>query len=212
MAYDQRIACALSGVTIGQLAYWRRTGVFVPEVSMRPPMYSFRDLAVLRTFAIIRGARSLQKIRRALQTLNEIGATEHLSAYTLELQGKKGIVLVRNDGREGVELVEKPGNLVTVLELGDVFKAFPLDDIVVPDLFNPKDLISVDPEVRGGHPVVKNTRVPFELVAGLVKDGISPDEVQQFYPSVTAAAALDAAAFADDVERSTNRRKLRLVA
>jgi uncharacterized protein (DUF433 family) len=211
MAYEPRIASALSGVTQGQLTYWRRTAAFMPEISMRPALYSFRDLMALRTFAILRGSRSLQKIRKALGTLKEIGESAHLSSYSLAVQGKRGIVLIREDGTEGVELVEKPGNLVTVVKLGDVFKSFPLDDIEVPNLLRPREFIAVDPEVRGGHPVVAGTRVPFDLVAGLVNDGVEPEEIAEFYPSVTASAARDAADFAKYVDRAA-QRKLRSAA
>lgn len=209
MAYDVRITSALSGVTVGQLSYWRRTGAYKPETSHRPALYSFRDLIALRTFAKLRGARSLQATRKALKKLHEIGASDHLSMYKLVLQGRKGIVLVSPDGREGVELVEKPGQLVAVLQLGDVLRPFPLDDIEVPSLFQPRERISVDPAVRGGHPVVKGTRVPFEAVAGLVRDGVALDDVSEFYPSVTADGARDAVDFADYVDLSAHRRMRR---
>ena len=209
MGYEPRIASALSGVTVGQLSYWRRTGLFTPEISKRPALYSFRDLVALRTFAKLRSARTLQKIRKALKKLHEVGAGEHLSACKLIDQGRKGIVLVSPDGREGVELVERPGNLVTVIQLGEMVKPFPLDDIEVPDLFQPRKRISVDPAVRGGHPVVKGTRVPFDVVAGLVRDGVPLNEISDFYPSVTADAAHDAAEFADYVDLSAQRRARR---
>jgi uncharacterized protein (DUF433 family)/DNA-binding transcriptional MerR regulator len=209
MAYEPRVAAALTGATLGQLSYWRRTGVLAPELSeARPVLYSFRDLIALRTAVYLRTDRSLQAIRKALQTLQNIGETEHLSSYRLVSQGRKSIALVRDDG--AVDLVEKPGQSLTVVKLGDVLQSFPLGDVEVPNLLHPRRRISVDPQVRGGHPVVAGTRVPFELVAGLVHDGVPPEKIVDFYPSVTAAAARDAADFADYVDRAARRRAVRV--
>ncbi|MGI5180536.1 DUF433 domain-containing protein [Dactylosporangium sp. CA-152071] len=204
MAYEPKVAAALSGVTTGRLAYWRTTRVLTPEVSSNKPiLYSFRDLVALRTFAYLREKRSLQSIRRALRTLAEMGEFGHLSSYRLEQQGKRSIVLVKDDS--GVDLVERPGQTLTVVKLGDVLRSFPLGDIEVPELAHPRRNLSVDPAVRGGHPVVAGTRVPYELVAGLVRDGVPPDEIAQFYPTVDAAAARDAVDFAEYVDRAGRR-------
>jgi uncharacterized protein (DUF433 family)/DNA-binding transcriptional MerR regulator len=209
MSYEPKIAAALTGATMGQLSYWRRTGVLVPELSeARPVRYSFRDLIALRTAVYLRNDRSLQAIRKALQTLQDIGETDHLSSYHLISQGRKSIALVQDDS--AVDLVERPGQLLTAVKLGDVFKSFPLGDVEVPNLFHPRERISVDPEVRGGHPVVAGTRVPFELVADLIRDGVVPEKVAEFYPSVTAAAARDAADFAEYVDRAARRRAARV--
>jgi uncharacterized protein (DUF433 family)/DNA-binding transcriptional MerR regulator len=213
VAYEPRVAGALSGVTQGQLNYWRKEKLFIPEYSdIRPVAYSFRDLVALRTFAMLRGKRSLQGIRRALKQMAELGETDHLSQYRLELQGRRGIVLVRADGSEGIELVEKPGNLVAVIQLGDLVKSFPLDDIEVPNLIRPRENISVKLGVLGGHPVVAGTRVPYELVASLVRDGVEPGQVAEYYPSVSADAARDAVDFAKYVERAARRRVKSLAA
>ena len=133
----------------------------------------------------------------------DIGETEHLSSYRLVSQGRKSIALVKDEG--AVDLVERPGQALTVVKLGDVLQSFPVGDVEVPNLAHPRRNISVDPGVRGGHPVVTGTRVPFELVAGLVRDGIPPEDVAQFYPSVDAGAARDAADFAEYVERTAGR-------
>lgn len=204
MAYEPKIAAALSGITAKRLAYWRRTRVLVPELSTkRPVLYSYRDLVALRTVAFLRDDRSLQRIRQALRTMADIGETEHLASYRLVSQGRRSIALVKDDG--AVDLVERPGQTLTVVKLGDVLQSFPLGDIEVPNLARPREHISVDPGVRGGRPVVAGTRVPYELIAGLVHDGVPPEEVATFYPSVDAASARDAADFADYVDRAAKR-------
>ncbi|MGW1346520.1 DUF433 domain-containing protein [Kribbella sp. NPDC002412] len=210
MAYRPRLAAALSGASLRQLAYWRRGSVsrdpiLVPEVSARPVLYSFRDVVALRTFVYLRSERiSLQRIRRALDTLQDIGRVEHLSNYRLVAEGRS-VVLVPEGDASPIDLVEHPGHHVTVV-MSDVLRSFDVDErLTVPDLIRPRNYIAVDPEVRGGHPVVLGTRVPFDLVAGLVRDGVAYDEIAEYYPQVGALAAQDATDLADYVDRYGRR-------
>lgn len=94
MSYAPKLAAALSGATIRQLAYWRKPGpdgrpILTPEHSAsRPIDYSFRDVIALRTCVRLRQEASLQKIRRALDALRiDLGLREHLSSYQLVADG-----------------------------------------------------------------------------------------------------------------------------
>jgi uncharacterized protein (DUF433 family) len=200
MAYRPQLAAALSGASVRQLAYWRRTAgsngpVLAPEVSSRPVLYSYRDVVALRTCIYLRHEQvSLQRIRRALGTLRTIGQVEHLSRYRLVAQGKS-VILVTDDS--AVDMVDQPGHQVTVV-MSDVLGPFTRGDgLSVADLLHPRRSIAVDPDVRGGHPVISGTRVPFELVASLVRDGVSYSDIADYYPAVDADAAQDAADFAN---------------
>lgn len=62
----------------------------------------------------------------------------------------------------------------------------PRSGAVVPHLLWPKHHVSVDPETQGGRPVITGTRVPFDAVAELVKEGIGPEQIADYYPGVTA--------------------------
>lgn len=84
MSYAPKLAAVLSGATIRQLAYWRKPGpdgqpILAPEYSAtRPIDYSFRDVIALRTCVRLRQEASLQKIRRALDTLRvDLGQRDH---------------------------------------------------------------------------------------------------------------------------------------
>ncbi|QNE19654.1 DUF433 domain-containing protein [Kribbella qitaiheensis] len=206
MAYKTRMAAALSGASIRQLAYWRRPAgpILVPEVSARPVRYSFRDVVALRTTVYLRQEQiSLQRIRRALETLAELGEFGHLSQYRLVAQGNS-VVLV--DAEETVDLVGRPGQRVTTVLMAAVLRSFPTDATVVPDLLRPRQNLLIDPEIRGGHPVVSGTRVPFDLIAGLVRSGVPAAEIADYYPAVNAPAAHDAADFAGYLDRFNRRR------
>lgn len=206
MPYPTHIAATLSGASLRQLQYWRAGGehaLFVPELPKAGGrvLYSFRDVVALRTFVYLREAVSLQRIRKAVENLRELGNTEHLSQYQLVVAGKS-IVLVEPDQAAGVDLVENPGAQRFTITLGDVFSPFENQrgDKVV-DFFHPRKHVVVDPGIRGGYPVVDGTRVEFDLVASLVRDGVDPRDVRDFYPSVSTKGAADAADFADEVDR-----------
>nr|WP_062333427.1 DUF433 domain-containing protein [Herbidospora sakaeratensis] len=202
MTYSPKLAAALSGATLQQLAHWRRAtsrgAVLVPEISaIRPVLYSFRDLVALRACVKLRNDTSLQKIRRALDTLrDDLGEREHLSAYQL-VADDSTIYLVEPE--RATDLVRNKTNLV-IYQMVDVLKPFYRDGRHIPDLLRPREHVAVDPAVRGGIPVIEGTRVPYDDVAALLRDGVSAERISDYYPSVSATAARDAGDFADYVD------------
>jgi len=50
---------------------------------------------------------------------------------------------------------------------------------------NSNDLISVDPEVLGGTPVFRGTRVPVSTLFEYLEDGYSLEEFLECFPTVT---------------------------
>ncbi len=203
MAYNPKLAAALSGATLRQLAHWRkasagRGAVLIPEISStRPILYSFRDVVALRTCVKLRNDASLQKIRRALDTLrDDLKERDHLSSYTLVADGSTIYLAVPD---QAVDLVKKKANVV-IHEMVDVLQPFYRDGRHIPPLLQPRAHVAVDPAIRGGVPVIEGTRVPYDEVAALLRDGVPPERISDYYPSVTATAALDAADFADYVD------------
>lgn len=201
MSYEPKLAAALSGATMAQLAHWRKAkdddagAILVPELSSRRPiLYSFRDLIALRMCVALRAESSLQRIRRALRTLRfDLAEHAHLSAYRLVTDA--GTILLLTED-EAIDLVKnRAGAVIRFAE--EPLKPYYYDGRSVPDLFKPRPHLSVDAGVRGGEPVVAGTRVPSLQVAALVRDGVPPEEIGDFYPGVTAEAARDALDFAD---------------
>lgn len=62
--------------------------------------------------------------------------------------------------------------------------------------------ITIDPEVQGGKPVIKGTRVPVQVLVGSLSGGMSVEEVCREYhvtrEDVQAALAYAAEALADE--------------
>ncbi|MEV7562765.1 DUF433 domain-containing protein [Streptomyces sp. NPDC089795] len=205
MSYEPKLAAALSGATMRQLSHWRRAGkngaVLVPEVSdARPILYSFRDVVALRACVRLRQETSLQKIRKALNTLREdLGEREHLSSYAL-VTDRDTIYLAEHG--QATDLL-RGGNYV-IHQLVDVLAPFYQDGRHIPALLHPRQHLTVEPAVRGGEPVIHGTRVPAAEVAALVRDGIEPERIMDFYPGVSADAARDALDFSDYVDSYTD--------
>lgn len=192
MAYSALMAAALSGATVRQLSHWRRTSLIGAEHQTPTRVfYSYRDIVALRAFVYLRESLSLQKIRRAVENLRDLGELEHLSAYRLVAYGSS--IVVKKD-EEDLDLVAVPGQ--QVIRFSDVVRPFETEiGREVRDLQRPAEHVSVNPSVRGGHPVISGTRVPFEAVSSLVQDGVPAEQIQLFYPKVTPDAARSAVDF-----------------
>ena len=203
MAYPVKMAAALSGATVNQLRHWRsaRTGpLLVPEVATAPRvLYSFKDVLALRTCVRLREQTSLQKIRSAIQSLRDLGEADHLASYRLVSDKRGNIQLVSED--EVVNLGSNPGQLQVVAVIGEVIESFAARaGVLVPPLLHPRPHLDVDPETQGGTPVIADTRVPYDAVADLMRDGVPAARIADYYPSVTAEAAEDALDFARYVD------------
>ncbi|MER5418224.1 DUF433 domain-containing protein [Streptosporangium roseum] len=120
-----------------------------------------------------------------------------------------GIYLAAPD--QAVDLVRKKANVV-IHELVDVLQPFYRDGRHIPSLLQPRTHVAVDPAIRGGVPVIEGTRIPCDGVAALLRDGVPPERISDYHPSVTATAALDAADFADYVDGYDPPREQREVA
>jgi uncharacterized protein (DUF433 family)/DNA-binding transcriptional MerR regulator len=197
------MAAALSGATVSQLRHWRssRTGpLLAPEIAATPrAAYSFQDVLALRTFVRLRENASLQKIRSAIGNLRDIGEAGHLASYRLVSDKGGNIQLVTQD--QAVSLGKTPGQLQLVAVIGEIIEPFAARaGVLVPHLLRPRPGLAVDPETQGGTPVIAGTRVPYDTVAGLMRDGVPADRIADYYPAVSAMAASDALDFARYVD------------
>jgi uncharacterized protein (DUF433 family)/DNA-binding transcriptional MerR regulator len=211
MSYNSVVAAALSGASLRQLSYWRSPrsseGPLLAPTFHSPgarASYSFQDVVALRTFGYLR-ARGvpLQRVRKAIANLRDLGETSHLSSYRLIAVGKDVAWVSADDS--AVDLTRLPGQQV-IAEMVDILAAFSgLRHRDVVALHNPKPGVEVDPDVRGGYPVIEGTRVPYDLVVSLLDDGVSETDVVNFYPSVPPNAARGAREFARYVDAYRNR-------
>ena len=66
---------------------------------------------------------------------------------------------------------------------------------------NPKDLITVDPDILGGTPVFKGTRVPVKTLFEYLEDNYTLDEFLECFPSVTREMGRRVLEFSESVLR-----------
>jgi uncharacterized protein (DUF433 family) len=209
VAYTPAVAAALSGASLGQLSYWRRgPRPIVPPVQTRVRgrvFYSYQDVVALRTTVYLRGRKvSLQRIRRAVQQLRQMGEGGHLSSYRLVASGKD--VLWVESAKDVVALTGRPGQRV-IAEMVDILDEF--EDSAgnrVSSLSRPAPGVEVDREVRSGFPVIEGTRVPYDLVASLLADGMDPEHISEIYPAVSPDSARGALTFAGTVDARRQAR------
>jgi uncharacterized protein (DUF433 family) len=102
--------------------------------------------------------------------------------------------------------VLRPGQEV-LAQLGDVLSPFTnAAGLTIPDFSRPRPKLRVDADVLAGYPVVAGTRVPFDLVAGLIAGGVPAERVGEYYPGVGADAAAQAADYAVYVDQVARRQ------
>jgi uncharacterized protein (DUF433 family) len=70
------------------------------------------------------------------------------------------------------------------------------------------DVIHIDPEVLGGTPVFKGTRVPIESLFAHLEQGISIDEFLEDFPTVTREQVIQVLEIAEKVTTSKNLKSL----
>ncbi|HET7899140.1 MAG TPA: DUF433 domain-containing protein [Flavisolibacter sp.] len=71
-----------------------------------------------------------------------------------------------------------------------------------------KDLIVTDPEILGGQPVFKGTRVPVETLFDHLETGVSLEEFLEDFPTVTKEQAIAILEIANKLLTSKNIAKL----
>lgn len=211
MSYPPPLTATLSGATVRQLAYWRKSSLgkpalFEPEFSRSPRvLYSYRDIVALRMFVQLREELSLQRVRKAVRWLELQFPDTHLSAHRIKtVPGTTTAVWFTPDG-DYVDVVQEPGQMGFKVVLQDLLSEFTTSKgRRVPNLGEPTQGVLIDPEIRAGFPVIEGTRIPFTLVAGLRDDGLSNAEICELYPTVTpreVAGAVELAHWVDESSR-----------
>ncbi len=206
MVYTAQLAAALSGATDRQLRYWRQSRkgqppLLAPEHQVRPALYSYRDVVTLRMFAQLREELSLQKVRRAVAYIEQqLPPGAHISEEQIRsLPGGRSAVWISKEG-DYIDAVEQPGQPGIKVVMEDIFPSFrTFRGREVPDLVRPAAGLIINPGVRGGCPVAEGTRITFDRLAGLRRDGLSVAGVRRLYPSVSEESIQGASDFAERV-------------
>lgn len=206
MAFSVPIASVLTGATVRQLAYWRKSTasakpLLVPEGQRSGRyLYSWADVVALRSIVYLRQEKSLPRIRRAVGRLRQLESADwtHLAAY--RLINTDTTIVVKTPSGQLLDLEQHPGTILHEILMSDILGPFETSTgRRVPALEHPQPKLIVDPAVLGGYPVIAGSRVPFDVVARLAEDDLEPSEITAIYPSVDPEAIADATVFAEQV-------------
>ena len=63
----------------------------------------------------------------------------------------------------------------------------------------PEQRITIDPQVMTGKPVIRDTRIPVELIVRMLAQGVSDDDILQEYPRLQREDIRAALAYAAQV-------------
>lgn len=83
------------------------------------------------------------------------------------------------------------------LSVRNVSEAFDHLRAEIEKLQRAREMVICDPEIRGGEPVISGTRIPVQLVADMLRQGATKDEVLEGYPRLSAEQLELAVAYAE---------------
>jgi uncharacterized protein (DUF433 family) len=190
----------LAGVSPQRIGSWARYGI-VPRISRRPNVYSYADAgeAVIARYLIGHGVKP-KKIREMVERLRDQFGEWPLARAPLEHEG--GLVVMREDGKVLVDVVDRPGHLVeegTFLSLTDVREALQRGGWVA--LQTPRAHIQVDPDRLSGRPTIRDRRIPTAMVAELAERDEGRTLLRQEF-GLSDEEIDEAVAYEQDVEKA----------
>jgi uncharacterized protein (DUF433 family)/DNA-binding transcriptional MerR regulator len=191
-------------VPLSTLAYWARTGVLEPsQRRSRPRLYSFEDLRDLRVAQSLRdqGAKP-GEIREVVDYLRMLAGErlERLAQAELAVIGADVIYRSRTAGIEPVQ-PSRRGQRVLAVDMTKIFEELGPAAVSSVTELHPAPGVLIDPNVRGGTPVVDGTRIPTATISELLDDNTSIERILDMYPALTATDVEAAAAWEQQLRR-----------
>lgn len=174
---------------------WEALGVIQPTIEFREGErttrgYSYRDLTLIRLLKALRDDNI--DFRSAQIALNHLydrfgEPSEHWANARVYIVGNK--VYADASDEWAVTSASDGGQRVAERMFGDLFTELRgLDkgvSIVVPEEF--RDTVSINPNVQGGEPVIRGTRIPTRVILSLRQTGATVREIaRQLRTSVAA--------------------------
>jgi len=169
----------LTGLTLRQLGYWHRTGLIGAHVESGargyPRLYSWLDYMKLREAAKLyaNGVPTLA-IRRAVEYLEAEVPNWHLAP--LEVEGRDVIARLREPEIDIVASRQGQSRLPLLESLKELHEEGPLGEL---RRFN--DVVDMHPRIRGGSPIVRDTRIETAFLKSLNDIGQTEDEIAAVY-------------------------------
>jgi uncharacterized protein (DUF433 family) len=189
-AFSEEHVWRVTGLSIGRLRYWARTGFFEPSFVEDDPrmaysrFYSFKDVVALRTLEMLRVKNGvpLQHLRKVAEALSHLKGD--LWTKTILYVANRKVVL--ND-----PITNKPQEVAS----GQYVMEYPLIEIIAETSESiesigrrSSDQLGKIVKIRGINRnawTISGTRVPIASVQRLHEDGYSIEQIISEYPDLT---------------------------
>ena len=195
--YSAKIAARVARVRPQTFQAWQKAGLLRPtrfdSGGRVENTYTYDDLLLMRVIVRLKeqGIR-LRAIRTTLDTIEQMSNGDRRAWMRVHMYVHQGLIVVvfpDNEAWNPVAASRGPQKMAVVFfpELMEELKRE-----LVPERFRHIDL---DPEVLGGAPTVKGTRISTSAVASVLESGVDPKAV---YPNLSDEQIREV----DDYERS----------
>lgn len=189
-AFGEDEASRLSGLTVGQLRLWDRSGFLKPSFASESRhlphnrIYSFRDIVSLRVLGQLRNKLQvpMQHLRKVSERLAEFG-DEKWTATTLYVLGKR-VVFTDPRTNKRMEVVSRQQVLDIPLRvvISDTKRAIEEMNCRAPE---ERGHVVQAKFVQQNEPVFEGTRIPVVAIRRYLEAGYGADEIVKEFPLLT---------------------------
>ncbi len=194
--YSTDRASQLSGVPASTLRNWRRAGSYVPDFDSDRPMWSYRDLILIRMVAWLRqnGLTIARAGEYALVVRGRFAAGENpqqvMATHRSAVIDDELFDPVRGDGFLPYDNLPR---LLSVFEIQASVEDLGRKRLWAPDLVMPSSHTYISPWMLGGAPCVRRSRIPTATVYALRREReLTTPQIVELYPGLEPEAADDA--------------------
>ena len=192
--YSTAQASRIARVPRRTLYDWKKRGIIAPSVQIiehgqvADEGYSYADLTIIKIMRALREDRlDLSSVGIALRHLFErLGPpSKGWAEANVYIVGNK--IFAQQPDQWDTTVATQFGQKLETRLFGDLFEILRSreepGEILVPENFAP--FVEINPEVMGGQPVVRGTRLPTSVFAMLKEKGKSLAEIARLYRPVT---------------------------
>ena len=208
--YSVGLASRLTRIPRRTLDDWHLKGIVQRDLSITDSDgrfvqgYSYYRVTLLKIVRAVRdGHFDLSAAARALDYLyGRFGPPENWTDKRVHVWENK--IFADGSDEWGVTEAILQGQSVETRLMGDLFEELRAEDgasILVPRQFRP--FVTIHPDVMGGQPVVRGTRVPTATLAALLNQRHTVPEIARMYPFIgkeSVAMAMEYEQFLDGIK------------
>lgn len=192
-AFSEEQVERLTGITVGQLRYWDRTGFFVPcfaAENRRSPysrIYSFKDVAALRVISVLRNQHSvaLQHLRKVAEKLRNL-SDDAWTKRKLYVFPKRVLFDEPKTGKP--QEIVSGQYVVPSVALNTVFSETQRDVQALGHRASDKiGRVERSRYISHNAHVIAGTRIPIATIKRFAEDGYTVKQIMKEYPTLTEA-------------------------